>query len=88
MGIDLTTYAAGVQPPADKDHPIYDFPTNEDYPDVHLSSQEICIRLHMLERKVIWMEHQLQKRKLLSLMLSLLHLLKREKPLMTKLSEF
>lgn len=74
MGIDLTTYAAGVNPPADPMHPIYQFPSHKDFPNLSLDTQEICAKLYTLEGKVLWMQMQMeqQSRKRLSLLNRLL----------------
>lgn len=62
-GIDLTTFAAGAQPPADLSHPIYDYPSHADFPRMDLSLPEVCAELHTLKGRVSWMERQLAKRK-------------------------
>lgn len=68
-GIDLTTFAAGVIPPADLSHDIFNFPSSEDFPKLDMPLPQMAMEIHLLKRKLEWMEKQLlETLKLLSLM--------------------
>lgn len=61
-GIDLTTFAGDITPPANKDHPIYNYPSHSDFPRMDLSNAELSLKVHLLELRMKeieqWMAQQ------------------------------
>lgn len=61
-GIDLTTFAGDVKSPANKDHPIYNYPSHADFPRMDLSNAELSLKVHLLENRIKELEQWMAQR--------------------------